>query len=137
MLGSLQHTQAEHRQGVHCAAWLRKASFLLSQAARIRVSPHLLDSSRCVRCLLLLQAACDLSAAFLCRQDKHIYHYHCFVNRSDGTWEGDELVRDVVHPQACLSDLRISQVSAGGMHSCALTDAGEVTQKPTRNTRFR
>jgi len=32
----------------------------------------------------------------------------------------------VVHPQACLSDLRISQVSAGGMHSCALTDAGEV-----------
>ena len=47
--------------------------------------------------------------------------------RSDGTWEGDELVRDVVHPQACLSHLKISQVSAGGMHSCALTDAGEAS----------
>ena len=49
------------------------------------------------------------------------------VLHSDGTWEGDELVRDVVHPQACLSHLKISQVSAGGMHSCALTDTGEAS----------
>lgn len=41
--------------------------------------------------------------------------------------DGDgEVLRDVVIPQLCLPHLRITQVSAGGMHSCALTDTGEV-----------
>jgi alpha-tubulin suppressor-like RCC1 family protein len=33
---------------------------------------------------------------------------------------------DVVTPQPCLSHLKVSQVAAGGMHSVALTDTGEV-----------
>ena len=34
--------------------------------------------------------------------------------------------RDVVEPTPCVPGLRIKQVSAGGMHSCVLTDTGEV-----------
>ncbi len=33
---------------------------------------------------------------------------------------------DVVTPQPCLSGIRVVQLAAGGMHSVALTDAGEV-----------
>lgn len=36
------------------------------------------------------------------------------------------LCRDVVEPTPCVPGLRIKQVSAGGMHSCVLTDTGEV-----------
>ena len=35
--------------------------------------------------------------------------------------------RDVVEPTPCVPGLRVKQVSAGGMHSCVLTDSGEVT----------
>ncbi len=34
--------------------------------------------------------------------------------------------RDVVEPTPCVPGLRVTQVAAGGMHSCVLTDAGEV-----------
>ena len=34
--------------------------------------------------------------------------------------------RDVLTPQPCVPHLRVTQVAAGGMHSCVLTDAGEV-----------
>ena len=40
--------------------------------------------------------------------------------------------RDVVTPQPCLPRLRVAQVAAGGMHSVALTDSGEVRLKPPR-----
>ena len=43
----------------------------------------------------------------------------CGVDSAPGT-------RDIVHPQPCLPGVRVVQVSAGGMHSCALTDSGEV-----------
>ncbi len=35
--------------------------------------------------------------------------------------------RDVVQPTPCVPGLRVKQVAAGGMHSCVLTDAGEVS----------
>lgn len=38
--------------------------------------------------------------------------------------------RDVVTPQPCLPRLRVAQVAAGGMHSVALTDSGEVRPPP-------
>lgn len=39
-------------------------------------------------------------------------------------------VRDVVDPTPCVPGLRVTQVAAGGMHSCVLTDAGEVRGPP-------
>jgi hypothetical protein len=36
--------------------------------------------------------------------------------------------RDVVDPRPCVPGLRVTQVAAGGMHSCVLTDAGEARQ---------
>ena len=38
--------------------------------------------------------------------------------------------RDVMVPTRCVSHLRVVQVAAGGMHSCVLTDAGEVQAPP-------
>lgn len=40
---------------------------------------------------------------------------------------------DVVTPQPCLQGIRVSQVAAGGMHSVALTDEGEVRAPPSFN----
>lgn len=34
--------------------------------------------------------------------------------------------RDVVHPTKCLSGLHVTQVAAGGMHSLALTENGQI-----------
>ncbi|CAL5222769.1 g5181 [Coccomyxa viridis] len=63
--------------------------------------------------------------------------WHCLALDSAGlvyAWGGNEYgqchvewaVRDVVEPTPCVPGLRIKQVSAGGMHSCVLTDTGEV-----------
>lgn len=37
------------------------------------------------------------------------------------------VLRDVVQPTPCVPGLRVKQVAAGGMHSCVLTDTGEVS----------
>ncbi len=36
------------------------------------------------------------------------------------------VLRDVVQPTPCVPGLQVKQVAAGGMHSCVLTDTGEV-----------
>ena len=49
-------------------------------------------------------------------------------------WGGNEYgqcgvhwgARDVVEPTPCVPSLRVVQVAAGGMHSCVLTNQGEV-----------
>lgn len=41
--------------------------------------------------------------------------------------EAGPLCRDVVQPTPCVPGLRVKQVAAGGMHSCVLTDTGEVS----------
>ena len=49
-------------------------------------------------------------------------------------WGGNEYgqcgvnwgARDVVEPAPCAPSLRVVQVAAGGMHSCVLTNQGEV-----------
>ncbi|CAL8461917.1 g1448 [Coccomyxa elongata] len=63
--------------------------------------------------------------------------WHCLALDSAGlvyAWGGNEYgqcnvewnVRDVVQPTPCVPGLQVKQVAAGGMHSCVLTDAGEV-----------
>ena len=49
-------------------------------------------------------------------------------------WGGNEYgqcgvggdARDFVTPTACVPHLKVAQVSAGGMHSCVLTEEGQV-----------
>ncbi|KAK9908666.1 hypothetical protein WJX75_001202 [Coccomyxa subellipsoidea] len=63
--------------------------------------------------------------------------WHCLALDAAGlvyAWGGNEYgqcnvewnVRDVVQPTPCVPGLRVKQVAAGGMHSCVLTDTGEV-----------
>lgn len=63
--------------------------------------------------------------------------WHCLAVDAEGnawSWGGNEYQqcgspteeRDIVQPTPCLPGLRVRQVSAGGMHSLALTEDGEV-----------
>ncbi|KAK9819733.1 hypothetical protein WJX72_001724 [[Myrmecia] bisecta] len=63
--------------------------------------------------------------------------WHCLAVDDKGqayAWGGNEYgqcgldlpKRDLVVPTPCMSHLRIRQVAAGGMHSCALTETGKV-----------
>ena len=69
--------------------------------------------------------------------------WHCLAVDSTGqahSWGGNEYgqcgvdapegQRDVVHPTRCLLGTRVRQVAAGGMHSLALTETGEVRFLP-------
>eukprot|EP00887_Chlorella_sp_A99_P001925 scaffold18.g1925.t1 len=49
-----------------------------------------------------------------------------FGGNEYGQVSSDIPERDVVHPAACLSQLRVKQVAAGGMHSLALTEHGQL-----------
>lgn len=66
--------------------------------------------------------------------------WHCLAVDSTGqayAWGGNEYgqcgveapegQRDVVRPTCCLLGTRVRQVAAGGMHSLALTETGEVS----------
>ena len=63
--------------------------------------------------------------------------WHCLALAEGGrayAWGGNEYgqcelaadQRDVLVPTPCVPHLHVTQVAAGGMHSCVLTDAGEV-----------
>lgn len=63
--------------------------------------------------------------------------WHCLAVSNTGqayAWGGNEYgqcgvaqgKRDVPEPAPCLSQHKVVQVAAGGMHTCALTDSGQV-----------
>ena len=66
--------------------------------------------------------------------------WHCLAVSNTGqayAWGGNEYgqcgvaqgKRDVPEPTPCLSQHKVVQVAAGGMHTCALTDSGQVKAK--------
>lgn len=63
--------------------------------------------------------------------------WHCLAVTESGqafAWGGNEYGqcglpterRDIRVPTPCVTHLKVTQVAAGGMHSCVLTAAGEV-----------
>lgn len=64
--------------------------------------------------------------------------WHCLAVSNTGqayAWGGNEYgqcgvaqgKRDVPEPTPCLPDQKVVQVAAGGMHTCALTESGQVS----------
>ena len=67
--------------------------------------------------------------------------WHCLAVSNTGqayAWGGNEYgqcgvaqgKRDVPEPTPCLPDQKVVQVAAGGMHTCALTESGQVHTLP-------
>ena len=66
--------------------------------------------------------------------------WHCLAVSNTGqayAWGGNEYMqcgvaqgkRDVPEPTPCLTKHKVVQVAAGGMHTCALTDAGQASRQ--------
>lgn len=70
--------------------------------------------------------------------------WHCLAVSHTGqayAWGGNEYgqcgvaqgKRDVPEPSPCLSEHKVVQVAAGGMHTCALTESGQARPSSTKH----